>query len=70
MHHLGIGTPDDIAAAALYPMHDESRYMIGALMLVDVGVTATMITKEVCMHPFPHGLPRGIDGSQLGESIG
>ena len=40
MHPLGIGTPEDIAHAALYLASDESRYTTGAPMLVDGGSTA------------------------------
>ena len=40
MHPLGLGTPEDIANAALYLASDESRYVTGAPMLVDGGSTA------------------------------
>jgi NAD(P)-dependent dehydrogenase (short-subunit alcohol dehydrogenase family) len=39
-HPLGIGTPDDIAWAAVYMASDESRYMTGSPLLVDGGMTA------------------------------
>jgi len=40
MHPLGIGTPMDIAWAAVYLASDESRYTTGSAMLVDGGSTA------------------------------
>lgn len=40
MHPLGLGTPEDIAAAALYLASDESRYVTAAPMHVDGGSTA------------------------------
>jgi NAD(P)-dependent dehydrogenase (short-subunit alcohol dehydrogenase family) len=40
MHPLGLGTPEDIAHAAVYLASDESRYMTGSAMLVDGGATA------------------------------
>jgi len=40
MHPLGIGTPEDIAWAAVYLASDESRYTTGSAMLVDGGSTA------------------------------
>jgi NAD(P)-dependent dehydrogenase (short-subunit alcohol dehydrogenase family) len=40
MHPLGIGTPEDIAHAAVYLASDESRYMTGAPMIVDGGAVA------------------------------
>ena len=40
MHPLGLGTVDDIAAAALFLASDEARYMTGAAMAVDGGSTA------------------------------
>jgi NAD(P)-dependent dehydrogenase (short-subunit alcohol dehydrogenase family) len=40
LHPLGIGQPDDIAWAAVYLASDESRFMTGAPMMVDGGITA------------------------------
>jgi NAD(P)-dependent dehydrogenase (short-subunit alcohol dehydrogenase family) len=40
MHPLGLGTAEDIAAAAVFLASDESRYMTGSPMLVDGGATA------------------------------
>lgn len=40
MHPLGIGTPDDIAHAAVFLASDESRYATGAPFLIDGGSTA------------------------------
>lgn len=40
MHPLGLGKPEDIAAAALYLASDEAAYVTGAPMLVDGGATA------------------------------
>jgi NAD(P)-dependent dehydrogenase (short-subunit alcohol dehydrogenase family) len=40
MHPLGLGTPEDIAAAALYLASDESKYVTAAPMHVDGGSTA------------------------------
>jgi NAD(P)-dependent dehydrogenase (short-subunit alcohol dehydrogenase family) len=40
MHPLGIGKPEDIAWAAVYLASDESRYMTGAPLLVEGGITS------------------------------
>ena len=40
LHPLGIGSPEDIAYAAVYLASDESRYTTGAPMLVEGGATA------------------------------
>lgn len=40
MHPLGIGTPDDIAHAAVFLGSDESRYATGAPFLIDGGSTS------------------------------
>ena len=40
MHPLGIGTPEDVAWAAVYMASDESKYMTGAPLLVEGGMTA------------------------------
>lgn len=40
MHPLGIGTPEDIAMAAVFLASDESRYATGAPFLIDGGSTA------------------------------
>lgn len=40
MHPLGIGTPEDIAQAAVFLASDESRYATGAPFLIDGGATA------------------------------
>jgi NAD(P)-dependent dehydrogenase (short-subunit alcohol dehydrogenase family) len=39
-HPLGLGTEEDIAYAALYLASDESRYMTGAPLIIDGGLTA------------------------------
>jgi NAD(P)-dependent dehydrogenase (short-subunit alcohol dehydrogenase family) len=39
-HPLGLGTEEDIAYAALYLASDESKYMTGAPLIVDGGLTA------------------------------
>jgi NAD(P)-dependent dehydrogenase (short-subunit alcohol dehydrogenase family) len=39
-HPLGFGTEEDIAYAALYLAADESRYMTGAPLIIDGGLTA------------------------------
>lgn len=41
MHPLGLGTPEDIAHAAVFLASDESRYATGAPFLIDGGSTAT-----------------------------
>lgn len=41
MHPLGIGTPEDIAHAAVFLGSDESRYATGAPFLIDGGSTST-----------------------------
>ena len=40
LHPLGIGTPEDVAWAAVYMASDESKYMTGAPLLVEGGITA------------------------------
>lgn len=40
MHPLGLGTPEDIAAAALYLASDESKYVTASPMHVDGGSVA------------------------------
>jgi NAD(P)-dependent dehydrogenase (short-subunit alcohol dehydrogenase family) len=40
MHPLGLGSPDDIASAAVYLASDEARYITGSPKLVDGGATA------------------------------
>jgi NAD(P)-dependent dehydrogenase (short-subunit alcohol dehydrogenase family) len=40
MHPMGIGKPEDIAWAAVYLASDESRYMTGAPLLVEGGITS------------------------------
>jgi len=40
MHPLGLGTPEDIAHAAVFLASDESRYATGAPFLIDGGATA------------------------------
>jgi NAD(P)-dependent dehydrogenase (short-subunit alcohol dehydrogenase family) len=40
MHPLGIGTPEDVAHAAVFLGSDESRYATGAPFLIDGGSTA------------------------------
>jgi NAD(P)-dependent dehydrogenase (short-subunit alcohol dehydrogenase family) len=40
MHPLGLGTPEEIAAAALYLASEESRYMTASPLLIDGGSTA------------------------------
>jgi NAD(P)-dependent dehydrogenase (short-subunit alcohol dehydrogenase family) len=40
-HHLGIvGTPDDVAPAAVFLLSDEARYISGAIIPVDGGAAA------------------------------
>ena len=39
-HPLGLGTEEDIAYAALYLASDESKYMTGAPLIIDGGLTA------------------------------
>ena len=40
MHPLGLGTPQDIAWAAVYMASDESKYMTGTPFLVDGDITS------------------------------
>ena len=40
MHPLGIGTPEDVAHAAVFLGSDESRYATGAPFLIDGGATS------------------------------
>lgn len=40
MHPLGLGTPQDVAMAAVYLASEESKYMTGAPMIIDGGATS------------------------------
>ena len=39
-HPLGLGSEEDIAFAALFLASDESKYMTGAPLIIDGGLTA------------------------------
>jgi NAD(P)-dependent dehydrogenase (short-subunit alcohol dehydrogenase family) len=47
MHLTRLGTPDDIANAALFLASDEAGFVTGAVIPVDGGVTARMPVPDI-----------------------
>ena len=41
-HPLGLGAPEDVAAAAVFLASDEARWITGVALPVDGGVTAAL----------------------------
>jgi enoyl-[acyl-carrier-protein] reductase (NADH) len=57
-HHLGhIGKPEEVAAAAVFLLSDESAYVSGAIIPVDAGATSASHIVRPSAPDIP-GFPR------------